>query len=233
MGTRRAGDCFLRCRDAPILSFLAPSWKSRTTWFRRPTLQRCFAASAYFHNDPSRPPVQSSDFNFAKKDRKDENILDVLGETFFARRRPSSSADMVQNSFQADIHRPEGESRSSRDGKIFGLMDLPGQNRGEATRPAATNPTSPSKPRNTATIRSRPSLGRSVNVSRAGVARAFQVLGYQLRDNNVKADQRIQRFHERPGLKKKRLKSERWRKRFRIAFKATLKQVHQMRKKGW
>lgn len=235
MGTRRAGDCFLRCRDAPILSFLAPSLQSRTTGFRRQTLQRCFTASTYFHNDPSRPPLQTSDFNFARKVQSDESVLDILDDTFgkFAKERSSSSADMVRKSFQADIHRPEGESRISRDGKIIGSMVLPGQNPGEATRAAATSLTSPSKPRNTATIKSRPSLGRSVNVSPAGVARAFQLLGYQLRDNNVKADQRRQRFHERPGLKRKRLKSERWRKRFSIAFKATLKKVHEMRKKGW
>ena len=51
--------------------------------------------------------------------------------------------------------------------------------------------------------------------------------------NNVRRDFQKQRFHERPGLKRKRLKSERWRKRFKVGFKAVVLKVKKMRKQGW
>ena len=89
------------------------------------------------------------------------------------------------------------------------------------------------KSRNTATIKSRPSLGRTVEVTERGVAAALQQLEAECRRNNLRVDQTRQRFHERPGMKRKRLKSERWRKRFKIAFKATVQKVQDMRKKGW
>ena len=240
MTIRQVGDGLLRCRDTPILSFLAPSVKARTAWSRRQALQRSFTASANFHDDPDRRPLQTSDFNFARSVENNRKIGDMLDETFKGAiskrpsqsKGPSSSADLVQDSFQADIHRPEDESRSSREGRILSSMYFPGQKPGEAPRSVAAM-RSAIKPRNTATIRSRPSLGRTVDVSAAGVARAFQVLAYELRDNKIREDQKMQRFHERPGLKRKRLKSERWRRRFKFAFKATLQKVHEMRKKGW
>jgi predicted transcriptional regulator len=51
--------------------------------------------------------------------------------------------------------------------------------------------------------------------------------------NRVKRDFQMQRFHERGGLKRKRLKSERWRARFKIGFDATCKRVTELTKKGW
>ncbi|KAL8792699.1 MAG: hypothetical protein Q9195_004674 [Heterodermia aff. obscurata] len=234
MGMRQVGGHFFRYRDTPVLSFLIPSLKARTTWSCSQTLQRSFTASTYFRNDPSQPPLQSADSKFARSVEENRVIQDLLDDTFqrVSKSKTSSSADLLQDSFQAEIHRPEDESRFSREGKIINSMYLPGEKPGEATRTAAALK-SAVKPRNTATIRSRPSLGRTVDVSSAGVARALQLLAYEIRDNNVREEQRRQKFHERPGLKRKRLKSERWRKRFKIAFKATLQKVHEMRKKGW
>ena len=51
--------------------------------------------------------------------------------------------------------------------------------------------------------------------------------------NRIKADFNRQRFHERAGLKRKRLKSERWRRRFRIGFESVVKRVDALRRKGW
>ena len=51
--------------------------------------------------------------------------------------------------------------------------------------------------------------------------------------NKVKSDFNRQRFHERPGLKRKRLKSERWRKRFMLGFKGMVYKVQDMKRKGW
>ena len=64
-------------------------------------------------------------------------------------------------------------------------------------------------------------------------ARAFRMLGSRLAQNNVRRDFQRQRFHERPGLRRKRLKSERWRKRFRGAFQTTVEKVVGMKRMGW
>jgi hypothetical protein len=51
--------------------------------------------------------------------------------------------------------------------------------------------------------------------------------------NSVRRDFNKQKFHERPGLKRKRLKSERWRARFKTEFAATCKRVTELTRKGW
>ena len=42
-----------------------------------------------------------------------------------------------------------------------------------------------------------------------------------------------QRFHERGGLRRKRLKSQRWRARFLVAFRSVVHRVRNLAKKGW
>jgi small subunit ribosomal protein MRP21 len=51
--------------------------------------------------------------------------------------------------------------------------------------------------------------------------------------NKIRADLFRQRFHERGGLKRKRLKSERWRRRFKKTFVKTVARVQELRRKGW
>lgn len=86
------------------------------------------------------------------------------------------------------------------------------------------------------TVRSRPTVGRTVEVipdRGMDVGRALRNLDIACSQNRVKQDLMRQRFHERPGMKRKRLKSERWRKMFRESFKATVMRVREMRRKGW
>jgi len=81
-----------------------------------------------------------------------------------------------------------------------------------------------------------PSLGRTVRIdSRKGmdVGRAFRQLDIAVARNRVRADFTKQKFHERPGLRRKRLKSERWRRKFKEGFRGMVKMVNAMRKKGW
>ncbi|KAL9095315.1 MAG: hypothetical protein Q9165_002572 [Trypethelium subeluteriae] len=81
-----------------------------------------------------------------------------------------------------------------------------------------------------------PQAGRSVNVDarkNMDVGKAFRQLEILVARNRIRADFAKQRFHERPGLKRKRLKSERWRKRFKVAFKATIARVKELKRKGW
>ncbi|KAL8831022.1 MAG: hypothetical protein Q9170_005472 [Blastenia crenularia] len=90
--------------------------------------------------------------------------------------------------------------------------------------------------RATATIKSRPSLGRTVLVMPErgmDLGRALRSLDINCNVNNVRKDAREQKYYERPGLKRKRLKGERWRKRFKVGFKAVVAKVKTMRRKGW
>lgn len=80
------------------------------------------------------------------------------------------------------------------------------------------------------------STGRVIQVdTERGVdaAMAFRRLQMRLAQNNVRRDSQRQRFYERPGLKRKRLKSERWRKRFRDAFQGTVAKVVGLKRQGW
>jgi small subunit ribosomal protein MRP21 len=51
--------------------------------------------------------------------------------------------------------------------------------------------------------------------------------------NRIRADFNRQKFHERGGLKRKRLASERWRRRFKAGFQRTVTRVQELRRKGW
>jgi hypothetical protein len=83
-------------------------------------------------------------------------------------------------------------------------------------------------------IRMVPQTGRTIHVKRnVDVARSFKLLAVQIGQNKVRQDFQRQKFHERPGLKKKRLKSERWIKRFRKGFKATVSRVRELTGQGW
>jgi len=79
-------------------------------------------------------------------------------------------------------------------------------------------------------------VGRSEDVDPlkgVDLGRAIRKLEIKCAYNNVRQDFNKQRFHERPGLKRKRLKSQRWQKRFREGFKAVVSKVQKMRMKGW
>jgi small subunit ribosomal protein MRP21 len=79
-----------------------------------------------------------------------------------------------------------------------------------------------------------PSTGRTVSISGGvDVGRGFRLLEMSCARNRVRGDANKQRFHERGGIKRKRLRRERWRKRFMEGFKATVMRVKQLKKQGW
>src|SRR5258707_12866161 len=61
---------------------------------------------------------------------------------------------------------------------------------------------------------SRISPGRSVEVRDGNVADALNKLQYTLRRNRVVKELRLTARHEKKGYKRRRLSSERWRRRF-------------------
>lgn len=81
-----------------------------------------------------------------------------------------------------------------------------------------------------------PEYGRTVNldVSRGrDIVRGIGMLGSMMARNKVKSDFNAQRFHERGGLKRKRLNSQRWRARFKTGFQSVTGRVMELTRKGW
>ncbi|KAI0418591.1 hypothetical protein F5X98DRAFT_337619 [Xylaria grammica] len=90
----------------------------------------------------------------------------------------------------------------------------------------------PSAPR--PSLRMVPRTGRTVYVkNNVDVARSFKLLAIQVAQNRLRRDSQQQKFHERGGKKRKRLESERWRKRFQKGFKATVSRVRELTAQGW
>lgn len=81
-----------------------------------------------------------------------------------------------------------------------------------------------------------PTYGRTVelDVSRGrDLVRGIGMLGSLMARNKVRRDMMKQRFHERPGLKRKRQASERWRARFKKGFEHVTRRVSELTGKGW
>ena len=83
------------------------------------------------------------------------------------------------------------------------------------------------------TIRSTPVLGRTIQVKQGDVGTALKNLNKLCYTERIKADRRTQKFYERPGAKRKRLRSVRHKFRFFHAFRATVRRITEMRRKGW
>jgi len=85
-----------------------------------------------------------------------------------------------------------------------------------------------------ADMRLTPSVGKTVHVSgHVDVARSFQLLQRIVMTNKLPTTVRLQRFHERPALKRKRLLRERWRARFITGFRAVVSRTKELRDQGW
>lgn len=85
-------------------------------------------------------------------------------------------------------------------------------------------------------IHVKPRTGRTipVNVELANdLGAKLRALDVMLARNKVKGDARMQKFYERPGLKRKRLNSTRWRKEFKGRFTAAITRVNELKMKGW
>lgn len=76
--------------------------------------------------------------------------------------------------------------------------------------------------------------GRTVDVnSIVDLSQGIRMLEVSCSQNKVRADANNQRFHERGGLKRKRLRRQRWRVNFMEGFKGIVGRVKQLKKQGW
>lgn len=83
-------------------------------------------------------------------------------------------------------------------------------------------------------LRLSPSTGRSISVQgNIDVAKAFRTMERTCGQNGIRRSANLQRFHERPATKQKRLRRARWRARFLEGFKDTVAKVKRLRKQGW
>lgn len=201
--------------------------------------------------DKSRPkptpsPRTASSQRWLKGDILGSQINSILDSTFPSAKKSSESADepsstMMETAFRNDL-RPRDPTRYHYD--IAGKMQYPSKEMTSAGTPISISrdayrtleQTQRAPKRATRTVRSRPSVGRTIEVvPEQGVdfGRALRGLDIACAVNRVRQDLSRQRFHERPGMKRKRLKSERWRKMFKESFRATVMRVKEMRRKGW
>ncbi|KAK7539753.1 mitochondrial 37S ribosomal protein bS21m [Phyllosticta citribraziliensis] len=78
-----------------------------------------------------------------------------------------------------------------------------------------------------------PSYGRTVAVYDTDLPGALRRMDMRVNSNGIRKAYHSQKFHERPGLKRKRLASARWRNRFMQGFKATVQTVKHLKRQGW
>ncbi|UPX20727.1 uncharacterized protein EKO05_0010951 [Ascochyta rabiei] len=148
---------------------------------------------------------------------------------------PTARYDHV---FGAEFSKPS-RGRMARTQKLtFGDMIMPE----DVANPSLANKPSPSSlaAQQTATFenypRLNPTYGRAVDLDATrgrDLVRGIGMLGSLLARNKVKNDFNKQRFHERGGLKRKRLNSERWRARFQQGFRDVTARVMELTGKGW
>ena len=191
--------------------------------------------------DSSNDPLKSSSRKFGANQKVAnllEQTLDSLPNP--AKREPSTpniqtSADKTRKAWGTFLERERG---ARTPGQVAQSMDFPRPVNYQSNPSASVLNDIKLKPavRAKRTIRSRPTIGRTIEVNQEGgqhVAGALRRLEILCAVNKIRNDQYRQRFHERPGLKRKRLKSERWRKLFKGSFRMTVARVQEMRRKGW
>ncbi|KAI0508789.1 hypothetical protein F5B22DRAFT_384520 [Xylaria bambusicola] len=175
-------------------------------------------------SSPSRTQQQNySSFNWGNPSRPPRTIENIADLDI---RKPTSSSYDFAFRGQKDGQRDEEvDSDLAQDfASSIDITDLQSSKQSRHTAPVA--------PR--AQIRLVPRTGRTVYVgSNVDIARSFKLLAVQVGQNKIRRDFQQQKFHERPGKKRKRLASERWRTRFRIGFKATISRVRELTAQGW
>ncbi|KAI0592881.1 hypothetical protein F4775DRAFT_597772 [Biscogniauxia sp. FL1348] len=136
-----------------------------------------------------------------------------------------STYDQMRNSESPDdfdVLRQDTDFAAGIDLELSDLSDTLAK-----TLPEPVVPSGPS-------MRLVPRTGRTVYVNRnVDVARSFKLLAVQVAQNKLRQDFQNQRYHMRPGLKRKKLKSERYRRRFMKGFKGAVKRVQELTRQGW
>ncbi|KAI0541557.1 hypothetical protein GGR58DRAFT_456470 [Xylaria digitata] len=185
----------------------------------RPCRNLTLANTLFDRNHISTTPSSSSSFNWTNPSyggrRSTENVVDIL--------KPNSSSYNV--AFGKSDKETENQEPADFSSDLHGL-DVSDVTTNKKSKPVASAP----RPN----LRLVPRTGRTVYVKKdVDVARSFKLLAIQVGQNKLRQDFQLQRFHERPGKKRKRLKSVRWQSRFKKGFKATISRVRELTAQGW
>lgn len=252
----RAGESLMRT-SRPLLPFLAPSAHraSRLGAVRGFSTSHLtqqadssadeFSAlldSALGEGSPTTPTSRTS--RFASRNAQQNNppsrasandALSSIDEIFDLLPTSNSSRSRSTRPPGAGQFQQQRQGRSSHSADaISRMLDSYSENNSISSGPPAV--TSPQATNTPAPIKLNSTVGRTipVNVARGmDVGRAFRMLDMQCARNKVRSDFMRQRFHERNGLKRKRLKSERWRRVFKEKFRGTIALVKRLSAQGW
>ncbi|KAI0970626.1 hypothetical protein F4678DRAFT_435800 [Xylaria arbuscula] len=177
-------------------------------------------AASVSTTSPSKIQQQSySSFDWANPSKGGPRGLDNIADITI--RKPNSSSYDLAYGVQKD------EDGATIDSEFASDLDISDLQINKQPRIGA-----PTAPR--AHLRMVPRTGRTVHVgTNVDVARSFKLLAVQVGQNKLRRDFQLQRFHERPGKKRKRLRSERWQMRFKKGFKATISRVRELTAQGW
>ncbi|KAL2061542.1 hypothetical protein VTL71DRAFT_6919 [Oculimacula yallundae] len=251
MEIRRVADALLRSQTTPLAAFLSPATTGRWGYkgcLNRQT-QRQFTSSV--HRNALRPsatttstPPTSAEASIPSPESAEaqsglQEQAKNLGWT--ARPRPGgygtpTMAPERERTFNGgssalDLLKTLNAKRDSGRMDIGRMRDIssPGMFKESMTPQELGVPKAPRKP-----ILLNPSTGRTVAVtSQIDVAKSFRLMEMSCARNRIRSDSMRQRFHERGGMKRKRLRRERWRTRFLEGFKATVLRVKQLKHQGW
>ena len=170
----------------------------------------------------------------ASNNNNSRNANDPFGASLFGTSAPPSNPG--ERVFGASFSKP---SRVARRPNLQFEDMLPA---GSLANPSLANKPNPSTlaTQQASTFenypRLNPTYGRSVELDASrgrDIVRGIGMLGSLVARNRVKRDFQTQRYHERGGLKRKRLNSERWRRRFNLGFKQVTARVMELTRKGW
>jgi small subunit ribosomal protein MRP21 len=143
-----------------------------------------------------------------------------------------NSADDILKSMNSTFSSPSSPSTGGID--LSRMMSPSSQNRPESATDMMSAITTLLPKKEKIPIRLSSSTGRSIAIhGHVDVARGFKLMERTCASNSVRRDSMDQRYHERRGMKKKRLRGLRWRRRFMEGFRATIAKVVKYRKQGW
>ncbi|QSZ31864.1 hypothetical protein DSL72_001433 [Monilinia vaccinii-corymbosi] len=151
---------------------------------------------------------------------------------------PLRSSALLNSLSNSAVKNPfSGPPRGSVSDSPFGRMQFPSKKPGGTsaselmaeTQSAIDPPMPPRTP-----MRLSPRTGRTVDIrSNIDLPRGIRMLEASCALNRVRHDQMSQRFHERGGMQRKRLRRQRWRNNFMAGFKGIVDRVKQLKNQGW
>ncbi|KAI9876104.1 MAG: hypothetical protein M1830_007337 [Pleopsidium flavum] len=231
-------------------SSIIPALPSNGSLIAIPCSTRTFASSSVTRTDatPAAGPEQLSEIKSSPPDqsRSPSEIDSVMGGLVGSYKKPafkSSTAQVHNHGNSGTDVRSAFDNAISESSRInrgtvnaHRMLDPLPEPSSQASITEQVRDELKEKPVPRYRMRLGPSVGRSVPIdTERGIdlGRGFRVLEMNCMRNSVRGDFMRQRFHERPGLKRKRLHSSRWRKRFKAGFRAVVAKVEDMRRRGW